>query len=391
MMFGMSFEMNLSTAATPIMRLSARTRYVIVTMFWIYACFTRIGQWELMREALPRWSIPAFKVQLLESLLLYPVLLALCSLSFRVGYEGRRWRRIVPAHVGLAVIFGFASRPALIAAYALIEHASWSAARAHMDGADPSIFTRLYVSSAFADGPHFLVLQGIFAALALYLRFREEQAVLGRLALQYERSRLHALRMQINPHFLFNTLSAIAGLVRPNPAAAELMVTRLGDLFRRTLADRDAEFIPLSEELDLGEQYLAIQRGRFEDRLTYELRMEPALGTVSVPPLLLQPLLENAVEHGIGSAEGRVRVQVLCTAAGDTISLTVKNSGEPQLRATSRLHTGIGLESVRDRMHAAYGPTASVQTETPAPGEFVVRLTFDRRAASGQRASAGVA
>lgn len=376
--------------APALMRLPMHTRYLIVTLFWVYASFTRIGQWELMREALPRWSIPGFAVQVVESALMYPVLMCLCALSFRIGYEARSWRRILPAHIGLAVVFGFSSRPALIAGYALVEHVSLAASRAYMDGTDPGTFTRLYVSSAFADGPQYLVLQAIFAGLTFYLRYREEQSLLARVELQYEQSRLQVLRMQLNPHFLFNTLSAIAGLVRPNPAAAELMVTRLGDLFRRTLADRNAEFIPLSEELDLGEQYLAIQRVRFEDRLTYDMRANPALGAVEVPPFLLQPLLENAVEHGIGSAEGSVRVEVVCESAGDSVRIIVRNRGEPFLRPRDRIRSHLGLESVRERLKAAYGPTASLVTETPAAGHFVVYLDFTRRSDAGRRASAAL-
>ncbi len=353
--------------------------YSLITAFWIYASFTRISQWELIRQAL-KWGVPPVNVQVMECVLLFPLLLALCTIGRHIGYDVREWRRITPWHVLLALIFGVAGRFAMIAAHALLHEESFVTSVAKYDGDNPWVFVRLYVSQALDEGFQYLFLQCILGGYSFYLRYRDEQSARETLALQYERARLQALRMRINPHFLYNTLSAIGGLVGRDPAGAKLMVAGLGELFRRTLVERDAEYIRLGEELELGEQYLKIQRIRFSDRLTYELNARPELRDVEVPPLLLQPLLENAVAHGIGSSEGRVRVDVNCEMLGEQVRVTVHNVSEARSFApfgSVPAGSGLGLESTRERMRAAFGDCASVDTSSPSPGEFVVQLTFE--------------
>ncbi|MGH8239366.1 MAG: sensor histidine kinase [Steroidobacteraceae bacterium] len=353
--------------------------YSLVTAFWIYASFTRIGQWELMRQALPKWRVPALDVQILECTLLFPLLLVLCTVSHRIGLDFREWRRIVPWHVVLALSFGLSSRFAMILAHSMLNETSFLSSVDRYDGDNPWVFGRLYVSQALDEGFQYLVLLCILGGYSFYLRYRDEQSRRETLTLQYERARLQALRMRINPHFLYNTLSAIGGLVGRDPAGAKLMVAGLGELFRRTLIERDAEYIRLGEELELGEQYLRIQKIRFSDRLSYELHARPELHAVEVPPLLLQPLLENAVAHGIGSSEGRVRVKVSCELQGDLVRVSVHNASEGRSFAPfspGAAGTGLGLESTRERMTAAFGEAASVGTSAPSPGEFLVELVF---------------
>lgn len=361
---------------SPIPRIPNVAFYSFVGLFWIYASLTRAGQWQLLRQALPKWGIPSLEVQIVEVLLLFPLLLALCGLGRSIGYDTRNWRRIAPVHLLLASIFGLAGRPAMIAAQALTDQTSLLSSVQQFHGSNPSIFGRLYVSQALDEAFQYLVLQFMLVGYSFYLRYRAEQSLRETLTLQYERARLQALRLRINPHFLYNTLNAIAGLVRRDPTAAERMVTGLGDLFRRTLADRDAEVIRLDEELEFGEQYLSIQKIRFSDRLSYSLRSHPDLSDVAMPPLLLQPLLENAVEHSIGFSEGRVQVDVTCEPIGELACITVRNVSETDHVTSVSAGTGFGLKSTRERMRAAFGESASAETDTPSRGVFVVRLTF---------------
>ena len=116
---------------------------------------------------------------------------------------------------------------------------------------------------------------GHAAGRGAFVRLKDESAARDRLAHEYDRARLQALRMQTNPHFLFNTLSAIAGLINARPAAAQSMVTQLGELFRATLEERDSELVALQRELELGRQYLEIQRTRFDSRFDYAFKIQP--------------------------------------------------------------------------------------------------------------------
>jgi two-component system LytT family sensor kinase len=366
------------------------TWFTVITAFWIYSCFTRTAQWELMRRSLPERWLPSLEAQMGEHIVLYVALLILCLLTRRLGYELRNWRRVVPVHLALAIVFGLLERPALIIGRAVTESVPLAQMQVRMDSTDITRVLHFYGSATIDAASQYLVLQVLLAALAFYMRYRDEQSQREKLAVQYERARVQALRMQINPHFLFNTLSAIAGLIRENPTAAEGMVTRLGDLFRRTLTQRNVEFIPLSQELEHGKQYLEIQQARFEERLRFCLSSEPELERAAIPPLLLQPLLENAVEHGITGAEGAVQIDVLCTAPLDKVEIVVRNRGEPLALAVPKRNLGVGLESVRQRLSVAYGAAASFNVEQHTPGEFVVRLQFPRRecVAPAQQANA---
>jgi sensor histidine kinase YesM len=236
----------------------------------------------------------------------------------------------------------------------------------------------LHASSAIFDAMQYVVLQGFIAGITFYKRFRQEVALRETLSVQYERARISALRMQINPHFLYNTLSAIAGLVRSNPQAAEGMVTRLGDLFRRALAERNSELVTLEQEL---ESYLEIQRVRFADRLTYSIRSDDALKTVAIPPLLLQPLLENAVEHGLHETEGAVRIALVCRTEAGRVEVLVRNNSEGPsvpLIASHPRH-GIGLRNVRERLEAAFVDSSEFSFRNTAPGEYETIMRFPLR------------
>lgn len=365
-------------------RLPLRTFLVFISVFWIYLSFTRLAQWELMRGALRSSAgldVPTF---ILTDALLLPVLIALSLVSRIAGYDLSRWRMRVPAHFALAIVFGLCARPIMIVARAIAQDMSFAESFAITDGPDVLIALKMYGSMTLDFGLAYVILQGLVTGYVYFERFRHEQVLRERLQAQYERARLHALRMQINPHFLYNTLSAIAGLVRANPEAAENMVTRLGELFRRVLSDRNAEFVALEQELEHGEQYLHIQHARFEDRMAYRMTVAPGLEATAIPPLLLQPLLENAVEHGLGTTAGAVRIEVECVADAGEIALTVRNTGEQPLGTPMKPAHGYGMRSVSERLDAAFGSAGSFVFANPAPGQYEARLRFPRRYIAAQ-------
>jgi sensor histidine kinase YesM len=247
------------------------------------------------------------------------------------------------------------------------------------DGANPVRGIKLWGSSMVEDAAQYLVLQGILTGAAFYVRLKAEQALRERLASEYDRARLQALRMQTNPHFLFNTLSAIAGLIRTRPEGAESMVTQLGELFRATLVDRDADLVPLRRELDLGAQYLEIQRARFDSRFDYRIHAPEEVSDALVPPLLLQPLLENAAEYGLTGREGTIEVDVCCSRHGDRVRVTVTNHAKTPADGPGAARHGFGLENVRERLRAAFGATATFSAEHTNAGSFEARLEFPTR------------
>jgi two-component system, LytTR family, sensor kinase len=352
---------------------------LIVLVFWVYISLTAMARWELLRQASSGKGVAAPDLVAMTCLLMYPGLCLLSLLSWQAGYSLARWRMLVGLNLLLAVIFGLSARPLLIVATAMLRPLSIAEATLAMDGSEPRRAAELWASSAIEDAAQYLVLQCILFGAAFYVRLQKEQALRQRLATDFDHARLQLLRSQINPHFLFNTLSAIAGLVRVRPQAAETMITGLGALFRATLMDRDADFVTLHRELDIGVQYLEIQRARFDSRFAYAIALPAAAEQVLIPPLLLQPLLENAAEHGLTAHEGVTRVEVQCEVADGRVQVTVTNRAQAFSGGKPSGARHFGLDNVRGRLSAAFGDTATLTTEHTHAGLFEARLDFPAR------------
>jgi hypothetical protein len=184
---------------------------------------------------------------------------------------------------------------------------------------------------------------------------------------------LRALRAQINPHFLYNSLNSISALTSVDPAGARRMCVLLADFLRETLAMSARDRITLADELALTDHFLAIEQVRFGPRLRVERHVDDAASRCHVPPLLLQPLMENAVTHGIaGLIEGGV-IRLDVSRRNGQLSIAIENPRDDDAPAKSR--RGVGLENVRQRLTAMFGPEARLETRTD-PGTFRVELAL---------------
>jgi two-component system LytT family sensor kinase len=192
-----------------------------------------------------------------------------------------------------------------------------------------------------------------------FRRFREQQVAAERLRTEMVQAQLLALRSQLNPHFLFNALNSVISLMDRDVPAAQRMVARLGDLLRLSLNATETE-VSLERELALVKQYLEIERIRFGDRLTFTVDVPRDLLDLPVPNLVLQPLVENAIVHGVGPRPGPGRVTVQAHQMGDTLLLRVLDDGLGLDRADSNVGFGIGVGNTRARLAAIYGATASL-------------------------------
>jgi signal transduction histidine kinase len=194
------------------------------------------------------------------------------------------------------------------------------------------------------------------------------------LAQQLATAQLSALKMQLQPHFLFNTLGAIVVLIQQQKAAqAEAMVEKLSDLLRLTLEDVEAQEVPLWRELEFLRLYLSIEQVRFEDRLKVRIVPTAALSEMLVPHMVLQPIVENAVRHGLGQSEEAVTIEVAASSNNGSLTLIVSDDG-PGLLSETLGHSGIGLTNTRNRLSRLYGDNASLTVEQAEhPG---VRVTI---------------
>lgn len=194
---------------------------------------------------------------------------------------------------------------------------------------------------------------------------------------QLSEARLRALRMQINPHFLFNTLHTISTYIERDPRGVRRMIARLSDLLRYTLDKTDVNEVPLKQELGFVDGYLELQKIRFQDSLEVVYDVDPDVRDALVPNLILQPLVENAVRHGAGALESGGRVEVRAWREGEWLHLSIRDNGpglpgaytEPQRPAE-----GIGLRNTRARLEGLYGDTQNLVLEQQAAGGVDARI-----------------
>ncbi len=188
---------------------------------------------------------------------------------------------------------------------------------------------------------------------------RERELRETRLRHSLTEAELRALQAQINPHFLFNTLNTIADLIGSEPEKAELMIERLAEVFRYALARTETSSISVAEEFDFLRTYLAIEQTRFGERLSVEMEIDPAAATVQIPPLILQPLVENAVKHGIAPKREGGRLSIRAFSENDRLLLVVEDDGVGWNEEFSG--NGVGLRNVRERLQTFYETCARLE------------------------------
>jgi LytS/YehU family sensor histidine kinase len=238
-----------------------------------------------------------------------------------------------------------------------------------------------FVGQHFATG--LLTYWALFAiqqAMAYHEERARRELEASRLNAELAKSRLQALKSQLQPHFLFNTLHAIATLLDEDTLSAEDMLLRLSDLLRAFLEDYDGQEISLRRELVLLDLYLGIQRTRFKDRLTTQIYVSPDTLRGAVPSLILQPIVENAIRHGIGESVGADCIEIESRREGDSLCIDVRNRNSTleSGKSTASGH-GIGLSNTALRLRELYGDDAQVRLEMIWPQGVVCRLRLPFR------------
>jgi two-component system LytT family sensor kinase len=211
----------------------------------------------------------------------------------------------------------------------------------------------------------------------------QSELQLSDLKIQLATAQLAALKNQLQPHFLFNTLNSIMALVRRRQTApAEQMLERLGDLLRCVLRDSDAQEVSLGRELELIRLYLSIEQVRFQDRLQVEIEVNADLLRSMVPNMCLQPLVENAIRHGISRSSAAGKVHIKSARSGDSLKIEVHDSGSHADGPTDRRNPGIGLSNTRARLRSLYGDEGRLGIEACAGGGTLATLVIPYRTAA---------
>jgi sensor histidine kinase YesM len=342
--------------------LSRRDVLTLASLFWAYATLTDIVYHEAMRiELLEMTKIMVFfpwLYRLTQHVLMLPVLLLCYSTAIRIGW--RPARRRVPQQLALALGFSllmfWMMQVGSILLHALLgTYASFGI----LTKGDWAVWVSSTATGLLAYGFGLALLTGV-AASRHYHRLQLRTSELRR---EWTGARLAALRTQLSPHTLFNVLHTIQARISGEPEVAESLVASLGDLLRGLLQAGERDFSQLRDELQFVELYLGLQLGRFADRLTVHVQNGADVPAVWVPSLILQPLVENAVVHGLADHSGPVRIDVTWDLSPYRLQLRVVNSIGP---GEAPGIGGLGLRNVRERLAVQFGGRAVLSS---GPGD----------------------
>jgi signal transduction histidine kinase len=260
---------------------------------------------------------------------------------------------------------------------ALLEHATNPFAYARGAGPFPLLLTEKFLGNLVIDA----LLYGAVVALGMTLdahnRLLHEHATSARLAELLAQAQLAALRLQIEPHFIFNTLNAATGLIREKKdQEAIALIAAFGDLLRRVTERSERQFVSMAEEIEFARKYLDIQQLRFAERLRYRIDIPDALMTAQVPDFIVQALVENAIKHGIAKRARGGELRVAASSDGAVLTVSVTNDGPP---LAEPLQERVGLSNTRQRLLALYGERSSLTLQNHAGSGVLATITLPYR------------
>ncbi len=356
----------------------------VTVPFWAYLAFMRVVVYSLVTAGNPGIIIAPPHLRLLQHALLLPMLLVFYRTAIAVGWPQRGRVRAATIHALMAVIFAVIARPILLTLVAA-ERGEWKL----MGELLHSVFgVRLSVdlwTSSFSDFFLSYVLGlAILLGVKNYRELKYHQLRAANLQAAWTHSRLQALRMQLNPHFLFNTLNAAVSLVSSRPKVAEQMLVRLAELLRRTLRDGESDFIAVEREADFVRNYLEVQRLRFPDRLSFNVEVANDVLGAAVPSLLLQPLAENAVVHSVAAEAEQIHVDVRIHRGPRGLEISVRNSAA---RQRSDVRLGVGLGNTRERLKTLFDEDYELELIHAEDGSVVARIRIPYIESAAQEAA----
>lgn len=232
------------------------------------------------------------------------------------------------------------------------------------------------ITGSFDSFIIYWLLLGIYYGIDYYQQFREHKIKTAQLEAQLAQAQLQALKMQLQPHFLFNTLHAISALMDENVDTAQRMLARLSELLRQTLEHIGVQEVTLRQEMDFLKNYLEIEETRFQERLTVAYRIDTDLLEACVPNLILQPLVENAIKHGIAPRATRGKITISARRAQDRLWLEIQDNGPGMPNKKNNIAEGLGLINTRKRLQQLYGADFRFELKSDAEQGFTVSLAI---------------
>jgi len=243
-------------------------------------------------------------------------------------------------------------------------------------------FTYALTATFFFNFLIYWAIISVSHSIEYYRKYRERELRTAELEAGLAQARLQALQMQLNPHFLFNTLHSISSLMHKDVEAADRMISRFGDLLRLALENTEAHEVPLREELEFLKSYLEIEQTRFGDRLSVRMDIAPETLEARVPNLVLQPLVENAIQHGIEPHARPGQIELRARREAEKLLLQVRDNGNG-IANLSRTSEGVGVSNTRARLQQLYGSAHEFEFSNGKDGGLLVSVVIPFRKAAG--------
>jgi two-component system LytT family sensor kinase len=294
------------------------------------------------------------------------------ALAQRFPIERSNWSRTFFIHIAGATAFSLS----WMVCRAAVEH--WQSRGTTTQISFESAFSHALVATFVFNALIYWALVSVSHALSYYLKYQERELRAAELEKRLAQARLQALQMQLNPHFLFNTLHAISSLMHQDVEAADRMLIRLSDLLRYALESTDAHEVSLADELEFLKRYLEIEQTRFGNRLQVRMEIDPTTLNAQVPNLLLQPLVENAIRHGIEPNARAGLLELKAHKENGALELIVQDNGKG-LQKTTPSGFGVGLSNTRARLEQLYGAAQTLELLEPDNGGLQVKIRIPWR------------
>ncbi len=344
--------------------------WVVWTLFGFFFASQVALQSQLSENPTSFWRVLSW--QLASGYVWFAISPIIFWLGRTFSFDDGKWKTSLPIHVVASIVIAIVQLG--IDAYVLPKLGYM---QRYQDASYFEIFKIfLLVNVHFGVAIYWGVL-GFQQALKYYRKYRERELRTSQLEARLATSRLQVLKMQLHPHFLFNTLNAISELIYKDAESAERMISDLSDLLRMSFENLEVQEIPLKQELEFLEKYLEIEQMRFHDRLKIEMSISPETLDASVPNMILQPLVENAIKHGIGPRSEGGRINIAAVRRNGHLELTVSDNGlGVPFGDVENLSEGVGISNTRRRLRHLYGEGHSFSLNNAVNSGLVVDLTI---------------
>ena len=344
--------------------------WAVWTLFGFFFASQFALQNQLSRNPLPFWQILSW--QMVSGYVWFALSPLIIYLARRFPFETGKWKTSLPIHLIASVVIALFQQAIDTFVLTRLGYPPNRQFTSFLEAYQFFVYINLHLSILI-----YLSVVGIKSAFSYYQKYRERELKTSQLEARLATSRLQVLKMQLHPHFLFNTLNAISELIHRDPEAAEQMIGDLSDLLRMSFEKLEVQEISLKQELEVLRKYLEIEQMRFQERLKVEMRIAPETLDASVPNMILQPLVENAIKHGLAPRSEGGKIEIGAARNNGSLNLTVSDDGiGVPFGDLENLSEGVGLSNTRRRLRHLYGERHKFDLEAAGKNGFVVNLTI---------------